>query len=187
MLLRFFCFVLFYFVLFCFVLAAPKAYGSSQIRDQIQAAAVTYTTARSLTYCPRLGTKPVLSQRQAWILNLLCHSAQWELLLLHFFCCFYLFLFFKNQFYWSTVAQKAVLVLGVQQSKSDICTYTHTHTYTHKYVPFQNFFPYRLLNSVEYIALHYIVGPCYLFYVQLCVYRNLNPSIYPSFPIFPLW
>ena len=62
-----------FFFFFFFNMAALLAYGSSQARDGIQAAAVTYTTAAAmsdtLTHCARPGIKP-----ECCLLNPLHHS-----------------------------------------------------------------------------------------------------------------
>ena len=41
----------------------------------------------------------------------------------------------------------------------------HTHTHTH-------YFPYRLLQNIEYSSLHYVIGPCWLtiLYIKVCIY-----------------
>ena len=70
---------------FCLFGTAPAAYGSSQARDWIRAAAVTYTTAVAMWdhHCARPGTETVLPQRQCWTLNPVHHSR-------NFLSCYFL-------------------------------------------------------------------------------------------------
>ena len=60
---------LFFFFFFSFS-AAPVAYGSSQARDWIWAASMTYALSR----CTRPGIELLPPQRQGQILNPWCHS-----------------------------------------------------------------------------------------------------------------
>ena len=57
-----------------------------------------------------------------------------------------------------------MLVSGIQQSDSVIHTYISI------------FFPYRLLQNIEYSSLCYKVGPCGLsiLYIVVCIYVNPN-------------
>ena len=74
---------------FPFFMVTPAAYGSSQARDQIGAASVTYTTscvnARSLTHWDRPGIDPA-SQGHFCVLNLLNCKGNSN---------FFIFIFFK--------------------------------------------------------------------------------------------
>lgn len=62
---------------------------------------------------------------------------------------FHLFSFLKSLLVeWLTF--KGMLVSGVQQTKSVI----------HISIPFQILFPYKILQSIEYLFLRYTIGPC---------------------------
>ena len=57
------------------------------------------------------------------------------------------------------------------------------------YILFQILFHYRLLQDTEYCSLCYMVGPCHLFYIQLCVYVNpklliLSPTPFPQWQLY---
>ena len=71
-----------------------------------------------------------------------------------------------------------------------IFNYTYNYTYLCMtiYIVFQILFRYRLLQDIDCSFLCYTVGPCYLFYIQQCIYVNPKHLMYfPCHSHYHLW
>ena len=61
-----------------------------------------------------------------------------------------------------------MLVSGVEHSDSVIHTYINIYIYIYIYF-IQILFSFRLLQNIEYSALYYTVGPCWLSILYIVV------------------
>ena len=80
-----------------------------------------------------------------------------------------------------------MLVSGVQQSDTVICTQLSidTVTYTHVSILFQILFSFGVLQGIEQNSLCYIVDPCWLSILNIvvCICQSQMPNLplpYPS-------
>ena len=138
--------------------------------------------ASDIQTCPAIMSKPRLKITSVRIFFTLSHIYEyhtWK----EYECRMETLTFFFFSFLFSIgveLINNVVWTSGIQQSDSDI--------HINVSIPFQNFFPFKLLHNMEQSSLCYAVGPCWLsIFIVMCICQSHTPNSSPPPQTFPLW